>query len=92
MVLIILVLKMGSHFSPVPKSHLGAALAHDAAISPKMNGMLFNLIPLSGSAVAYWGYWNETQAIMNARELASGAHCNFPSYGYSFTLHFFFFF
>ena len=56
----------------------GAALAHDVAITPQMKGKLFNVIPLSGSAVSYWGYWNHTQSIRNARELASGAHCNYP--------------
>ena len=56
----------------------GAALAHDVALTPQMKGKLFNVIPLSGAAVSYWGYWNSTQSLRNARELASGAHCNFP--------------
>ena len=59
----------------------GAALAHDVAITPQMKGKLFNVIPLSGSAVSYWGYWNHTQSLRNARELASAAHCNFADTG-----------
>ena len=57
----------------------GAALAHDVALTPQMKGKLLNVIPLSGSAVSYWGYWNVTQSVRNARELASGAHCNYPN-------------
>jgi len=60
-------------------------LAHAVAISPLMNRKLFNLIPLSGSSTSYWGYWNTTLQLGGAREIASGAHCNFPDKGNPFS-------
>lgn len=44
-----------------------------------MKGKLFNLIPFSGASTSYWGYWNTTLQVGGARELASGAHCNYPN-------------
>jgi len=43
-----------------------------------MKGKLFNVIPLSGSAFNYWGFWDKGNGVKNARELASGVHCNYP--------------
>ena len=43
-----------------------------------MKGKIFNVIPLSGSAYNYWGFWDKGNGVKNARELASGVHCNYP--------------